>query len=190
MTTPLDALEMRAPQAPAPARASDADVLFPALPPDLDGLEGLNEFAKQITARDAKARLRGTAILVLRQQGYNRREIGRMVGMTPNAVRVALWRARQSGRLNELRGILEHDSLALAIESLNFHLKKKDKDCTIETLKGLGQFKSYNNSKVDGTPGFTMPALTVTIVNAPNQGGQQAIVSDPIGSPRADVPVG
>jgi hypothetical protein len=184
MSDSLDALEMR-PAVPAAAPVEPAeDVMFPALPAEI---EGANDYAKGLTERNAKARLKASAILILRQQGYNRREIGRMVGLTPNAVRVALWRARQAGKLNELRGILENDSLALAIESLNFHLKAKDKDATFETLKGLGQFRDYNNSKIDGAPAFTMPALQVTIVNAPNAGGQQ-IVSAPIGVPREDAP--
>lgn len=182
MPDSVDALETRAAStADAPVQALE-DVMFPALPKELGRL---NDFAAQTNERDVKARLRATAILVLKQQGYNRREIGRMCGMTPNAVRVALWRARSAGRLNDLRDVLQNDSMALAIEGLNYHLKKKDKDAIFKTLEGLGEFKSYNNNKNDGAAGYVMPALTVTIVNAPNQGGEQ-IVSTPVGSPRID----
>lgn len=181
MPDSVDALEMRE------ARAADTpepieDVMFPELPKELGEL---NDFAKELTERDAKVRLKANAILILRQQGKNRREIGRMLGMTPNAVRVALWRARKAGRLNDIRSILENDSAARAVESLNYHLDKKDKDSTFKTLEGLGLFRSYNNSKMEAGAGFVMPALNVTIVNAPNQGEQQ-IVSTPIGVPRKD----
>lgn len=184
MPDSLDALEMREAR---PAEAPDTpleDVMFPGLP---DGVIDTTEYAKGVSERNLKARMRATALLVLKQQGYSRHEIGRMLGMTANAVRVALNRARQAGRLNELRGILENDSLALAIEGLNFHLKKKDKEAVFKTLEGLGHFRNYNNSKMEGGAGFTMPALSVTIVNAPNAGEQQ-IISQPVGVPREDKP--
>lgn len=186
-TSPVDTLEMRdasALMAPAAADESIEDVLFPPLPP---GLDPENKRVKEITERDLKTKFRATALLVLRMQGYSRREIGQLMGMTPNCVRVSLNRARQKGHLGDLRAILENDSAALAVESLNFHLKKKDKDVTVETLKGLGHFRTYNHSKMEGVAGASMPALSVTIVNAPNaDGGQQAIVSTPVGMPRED----
>lgn len=184
MPDSLDAVEMRPARPDEPAPVPIEDVLFPDLPAELGEL---NDFAKTLTEKNVKAKMRATALLVLKQQGYNRREIGRMLNMTPNAVRVALNRARQAGKLNDLRSILESDSAALAIESLNFHLQKKDKDATFKTLEGLGHFRNYNNSKMEGGVGFQMPSLTVTIVNAPNA-GQQAIVSNPIGTPREDTP--
>lgn len=185
MPDTLDQLEMReARPAEAPAAPLE-EVMFPGLPEGVD-IAGV-DYAKGVNERNLKARMRATALLVLKQQGYSRHEIGRMLGMTANAVRVALNRARQAGRLNDLRSILENDSLALAIEGLNFHLKKKDKEAVFKTLEGLGQFRNYNNSKMEGGAGFTMPALSVTIVNAPNA-GQQQIVSSPVGVPREDKP--
>jgi DNA-binding CsgD family transcriptional regulator len=177
----VDALEMIPAVAPAKPELSDAEVLFPALPE----LGEQNEYAAITNTARVKARLRATALLTLRSQGHNTREIGRMLGMTPHAVQMALWRARKAGRLNDLRHILENDSAALAIDSLNFHLKKKDKDATFKTLEGLGHFKNYNHNAGTGGPVFQMPALTVTVVNAPNQGGQQ-LLSAPIGQPRED----
>lgn len=183
MPDSLDAIEMREVRVdPAPDTPIE-DIMFPDLPPDV---RDLNDAAKQVHERNVRTRMRSTVMLVMRQQGYTRREIGKFLNITPNAVRVALNRARAAGKLNDLRAILENDSLALAVESLNFHLKKKDKDLTLETLKGLGQFKSYNNTKNEGAPGFTMPSLTVTVVNAPNHAGEQVIVSAPVGTPRED----
>lgn len=183
MPDSVDALEVRAAHPAQPTEPDLADVLFPNLPPELGEL---NDYAKGVTEKNAKARLKATALLILKQQGHTRREIGRMLGMTANAVRVALSRARAAGKINELRGILENDSLALAIDSLNHHLLKKDKDATFKTLEGLGHFRSYQHQKHEG-PLAGMPALTINIVNAPNDGGQQQIIgSAPIGTPRAD----
>lgn len=160
------------------------DVLFPAVP---IADEDMNTFTKALSLREGKARTKATVLLVLRQQGRSMREIASLLEMTPNAVRVALQRARAAGKINELRGLLENDSLALAVESLNHHLKKKDKDATFKTLEGLGHFRNYNNSKMEGGAGFTMPPLTINIVNAPNNGGMQQIVgSAPVGAPRED----
>src|SRR4051812_31107430 len=120
-----DALDVRA-ASPAPAlKEPIEDIMFPALP---ENLSPLNDFAQQTNARNVRSRIRASAILALRSQGFNRMEIGKMVGLTPNAVRVALYRARRAGAINDLRDILQNDSMALAIESLNYHLKKKDKD--------------------------------------------------------------
>ena len=190
MPTELDQVEMQGVDVPAdaPDRPLE-DVLFPELP-DTKAFGGpLNKYAESLNSYQKARRLRSQAILLLREQGYSRKEIGKLCGMTPNAVRQALTRARREGKLNELRSILENDSLALAIESLNHHLLAKDKDATFKTLEGLGQFRAYNNSKHEGTPGFTMPALTVNVVAvAPPAAGAPAGEPGeaPLGVPRED----
>lgn len=183
MPDSLDALEMRDAHAPEAPATPLEDVMFPALPAGVDD----TDYTRGVNERTARARSKAAALLILKQQGYTRREIGRMLGMTANAVRVALNRARATGRLNDLRSVLENDSLALAIEGLNHHLRKKDKDAVFKTLEGLGHFRNYNNSKMEGGAGFVMPSLSVTIVNAPNA-GEQMIVSQPVGQPRVDKP--
>lgn len=135
------------------------ELLFPALPE----IAKDSKLGKAIAERLTKQRLRATAILTLQSQGFSRREIGRMCGMSPNAVRMALNRARKLGKLNDLRSILENDSMSLAIEGLNHHLRLKDKDAIFEHLKGMGQWRSYNNNKHDGVPPGGLPELNVVV---------------------------
>jgi hypothetical protein len=105
--------------------------------------------------------------------------------MTPNAVRVALNRARAANKLNDIATVLGSESAALAVESLNSHLKKKNLDATLETLKGLGHFRNYNNSKNEHVGSAGMPALVVNVM-APAVGAVQ-IATAPVGVPREDV---
>lgn len=135
------------------------DILFPGLP---DAAKD-SKLGKAIAERLTKQRLKAAAILTLQSQGFSRREIGRMCGMSPNAVRMALNRARKLGRLNDLRSVLENDSMALAVEGLNHHLRLKDKDAIFEHLKGMGQWRSYNNNKHDGVPAGGLPDLNVVV---------------------------
>lgn len=161
--------------------------LFPELP-----AEALETKAGQaLSFKLARSRAKGAALLILRQQGYTRKQIGQLLGMAPNAVRVALNRARAQGKLNELRGILENDSLALAVEGLNYHLEKRDKDAIFKHLEGMGHWKSYSNNKTDGGGATTLPPLTVNIQVAqlaPGVSGQPVVVSEPMGKPREDEP--
>lgn len=178
MAVPIEHLE--APALPAAVDdRPDEDVLFPGLPDDA----ALSKLGQSITERQAKHRLKAAALLALQQQGYSRREISRMLGMSVNAVRMALNRARKAGRLNDLRNILEHDSLALAIEGLNHHLRLKDKDAIFKHLEGMGQWRSYQHNKHDGVPPGGMPALQVVVQV---QAGAPVVESVPLGTPRED----
>lgn len=159
---------------------SDEDALFPPLPPEAD-----TPHAKEISFKLARSRAKAAALIALRQQGYTRKEIGRLLGMHPNAVRVALNRARSQGKLNELRAVLENDSLALAVEGLNYHLEKRDKDAIFKHLEGMGHWKSYSNNKSEGGGSTTLPPLQVNVSfnNAPVGA---VIASEPMGTPRED----
>lgn len=170
------ALEPVAPPADGPPLE---ELLFPNLPE----IAKDSKLGKAITERLAKQRLRAVAIITLQQQGFSRREIGRLCGMSPNAVRMALTRARAAGRLNDLRSILENDSMALAVEGLNHHLRLKDKDAIFEHLKGMGQWRSYNNNKHDGVPAGGLPELNV-VVNVVAGAPRPEVQA--LGVPRAD----
>jgi hypothetical protein len=169
MPEPSAALELR----PGSASPSLEDVVAPAgidvieIPSAVATLQaklGTNE-------QTVRMRVNAQALLALAQAGHTRRQIATALKMTPNAVKVALWRLRSAGLLNDLRDKLANDSAALAVDSLNFHLRKKDKDVTIETLKGLGHFKNHSNTKHEGgAGGFALPPLQVNVVF--NQGAQ------------------
>jgi predicted transcriptional regulator len=120
-------------------------------------LQGSNEQA-------VRARIRANRLIALAQAGYTRRQIAKLLGLKPNTVKVALWRARSSKRLNDLRDMLENDTSALAVDTVNHHLRKHDKDVAIEHLKGMGFYKNHSNVKNEGGSGFTMPPLTVNVL--------------------------
>lgn len=187
MPDDLDALELRPEMVvvdavPVPEVPIE-DVMFPALPPAV--CESQSSASRAFVQACTTGRARASAILILQQQGHSSREIGKMLGLSDVAVRQALSRARRAGRLNDLRQILENDSTALAVESLNHHLRAKDKQATFKHLEGMGHWKKFNNNTNEGSPTFVMPKLEVTVINAPNMGGQQ-IVSMPVGVPRED----
>lgn len=136
-------------------------------------------------------RARAQAILAMANAKMSKAQIAKALEMKPNAVKVALWRLRSKGLLNDLRDILENDSAALAVDSLNYHLKKKDPDLTAETLKGLGFFKNHSHAKHEGGgSGFTMPPLQVNVVfgaGAVPLPGQAPDFSEAVvGTPRVD----
>jgi hypothetical protein len=170
-----------------PAPEVIADVMFPALPdPELAAAQAKPATVRAARAQTERQRLKAAAILVLRAQGHGRDRIAKMLGMTPRAVRAALYRARAKGLLDDITGALEHDSLALAVDGLNYHLERKDKDAIFETLKGLGRFRQYSWAKHDGAL-TQMPPLTVNIITAPPRPDQgEVVVSTPMGTPRED----
>jgi hypothetical protein len=111
--------------------------------------------------------------------------MGRMLHMTPNAVRMALNRARKAGKIEDLRYLLENDCMALAVESLQHHLRLQDKEATFKHLEGMGVWKTYAHSRHEGGPTLTLPALQVNVQVA---AGAPVIESVPIGVPRGDEP--
>jgi hypothetical protein len=159
-----EALEVRPPDG-----VSDAldDILeSPAVATALDLIKqscGKNE-------RKTAERLRANAILAMAQAKMTRQQIAKQLGVKPNAVRVALWRLRSKGLLRDLQDKLENDLTALAIDSAQTHLKAKDKEFTLEHLKGVGFYKNHSHAKHDGGAGFVMPPLQVNVVF--NQGAQ------------------
>lgn len=141
------------------------------------------------STRTSKAR--AAAIVAMRLGGMKSREIGKVLGIKPDMVRMVLYRARKNGTCTDIRVLLENDSAALALESLNTHLRKKDKDVTLETMKGLGYFKHYSNNKNEGGAAFTMPALQVNVVlqhggPAPLPGQAHDFSEAAVGTPRVD----
>lgn len=117
-------------------------------------------------AQSVKALARRSALIALVKAGHPQRKIGEMLGLKPNAVRVAIWRARTDGHLNDLREMLNNEVSALAIDTVRHHLKKRNADVAVEHLKGVGLYKNHSNQKIDGpgAGGFQMPPFQVNIV--------------------------
>jgi hypothetical protein len=119
---------------------------------------------------------------------YTRDEISRVLDVSVGTVDRVLAKLRSDKKLREgFEDTLErvnNEALPLAMESLLDHLGKHDKEMTIETLKGRGVFRNYNNTKTEGGSAQPTRTFTVNIVNAPGQ-AQIAVPSDAIrGVPR------
>lgn len=129
-------------------------------------------------AQSVKALARRSALIALVKAGHSSRKIGEMLGLKPNAVRVAIWRARNDGHLNDLREMLNNEVSALAIDTVKHHIKKKNADVAIEHLKGVGLYKNHSNVKNEGGgAGFQMPPLQVNVV-VQNQAGAMPVTPE------------
>lgn len=135
---------------------------------DIDAVKVLQETMGTSEQR-VRVRMRDNAMIALVQAGHDRFSIAKLLGIKENSVRVALWRARARGELNDLRAILEHESSALAVNAINHHLRKKNPEVAIEHLKGMGFYKNHSHVRNDGVPPQGLPPLQVNIVltNAP-----------------------
>lgn len=182
------------------------DVLCPA---DLEFVEdvvvGSNGKVKHVTVPTAvkllkdelghkegavRRRARGQAVLIMKTSGMTRRQIGRVLNISENAVKMILIRARRANRLNDLRDILEHDVAANAIDRVNGAIlnKKSEKgvDVAVKTLEGLGHFRNYSHSKNEGAAGASMPALQVNVVFGPGQTESAPLDANVVGVARTD----
>src|SRR5262252_8218465 len=202
--SPIDALEVRKPEV---EETPIEDIMFPngyepPPPGKRGGTIGLPSAVQELkdklgsSEKTVRNRYRAQAILTLRAQfKWSRRDIARAFGMTENAVKVALWRARSGGLLNDLRDILEHDVAANAIDRVNAVIQDRKNprgdDHAIRTLEGLGHFRNYSHQKNEGAAGTSLPPLQVNVVI---QQGAQPLPGQPaldhseaaVGTPRED----
>lgn len=178
--------------APAEPQLSVADVIAP------EGLDVIPSAVEQLQVKlgtseqTVKMRARAGALLALAQAGKSRAEIAKALGMKPNAVKVALWRLRSAGLLNDLRDKLQHDVAANAVDCVNRAIvKDRNVDVAMEALKGVGFWKNHSHSKHEGGPGgFQMPPLQVNVIfgnGAQPLPGQAPDFSEAVvGTPRED----
>jgi predicted transcriptional regulator len=195
MADPVQALIEREPHAPAdqnPHALDPADVAFPELPADEIGDDDpkRKKVRELVAGRVSKQRLRARLLFALRAQHYSHGEIAELTGLSVNAVKKALQRARHAGILNDQRKTLEVESTDLAIDSLNYHLRRRDKKVTLAHLKGMGHYRNYSNQKNEGMAGLSMPPLQVNVTvqtGTPAPAPDVIDVSDgAIGVPRTD----
>lgn len=103
----------------------------------------------------------------LKATGYRTGQIATALGVSVVTVRTYLAKAREWGALNDVARDLRTRALPQAVENLIRGLDKGDKDYTLETLKGMGEFvRKGAGEKGPVAAGPTM-ALQVTFVNAP-----------------------
>lgn len=102
----------------------------------------------------------------LRAVGYRVAHIAQALSVSPSTVKLYLARAREIGALNDVARDLRTRALPQAVENLIKGLDKGDKDYTLKTLEGLGEFVRHSKDEHQGGPGATM-AFQVNFVNAP-----------------------
>lgn len=119
--------------------------------------------------RDAQRALVGG----LHVMGYARAEIAAILDVHINTVDRVLAKLRKDRQLKEgfqeTLERIENEALPLAMDSLLEHLKKHDKDITIEVLKGRGVFRNFSSNKNEGPSAVPQRSFVVNIVNAPGQ---------------------
>lgn len=142
--------------------------------------------------QQVRVRMRDNAMIALVHAGHDRFSIAKLLGVKPNAIKVALWRARRRGELNDLRLILENETSALAVDAINHALRKKDATIAVEHLKGVGLYKNHSFVRNDGVPPSGLPPLQVNVVvqNSPTMAAVTAETFDvspaALGVPRED----
>ena len=102
-------------------------------------------------------------IIELAAEGWTREEIAQELGMTRNALRVLLYKARQQGQLLDSEDRVVHQAVPLAIDNLINLLEKGDKHTTHEMLKGVGIWKSHAQTKNEGQTGPVVLAVKFEI---------------------------
>lgn len=120
----------------------------------------------QALSRELEKDYRVAVSVALRTLGWDTGRIAEKVGVSRQTVRDYLAYAREHKGLNDTLRDLELRAIPQAIENLIEGLEAKDKDYTLETLKGRGLFRNHSNTKTEGGQSGPLQ-LQVNFVNAP-----------------------
>lgn len=90
-------------------------------------------------------------VVALRLVGLRPKEIAGQLGISEHTVNQHLYMARLRGRLSDVGQILDNAVVPMAIENLIEGLEAKDKDYTLEVLKGRGAFRSHTHQASTGS---------------------------------------
>jgi hypothetical protein len=163
MPPSVDALEIRPAEAP---KVSVEETLFPPLLSLSPALRLRVNEKLAATTRLEEFREKAASILEMASQGYNQRAIARGLAIPDQVVKLALRRARKAGLIDDTGDILAHEVAPEAAKVVMHHLvRHKDRGTAIETLKGLGRFRTFANNKHEGGGGGSaMPPLQVNVV--------------------------
>lgn len=118
----------------------------------------------EILARKRDERVAMAA--ALRAAGTKVPLIASLLGVTANTVREYLACAREWGGLDDVLRDIEYRLVPRAVENVDYWLQRRDKDMTLEVLKGRGVLKPAVAHAATATPGATM-TVNVQFVNAP-----------------------
>lgn len=118
---------------------------------------------------------RALIVLAMRQDGYTAKEICAKTGLSQEAVRYAMRKARQSGRLRDVIDLIDNEAVPQAVENLMMKLRKNAEteefgDAEVQLLKGRGVFQNFNKNPSGAGAGSTLPALQINFIQ--NGGGE------------------
>jgi len=110
--------------------------------------------------RNGAAKKRLAKIIEMAALGYTRKQMALELSLqegkevTPMAIRSTLYRLRKQGQLSDTEARLTTEAAPMAAEVIIERLAEGDKVMAIETLKGLGVFKTHTAQKSDGQVGI------------------------------------
>lgn len=113
-------------------------------------------------------------IIEMASLGYTRKQMALELTLiegkevTPNAIRTGLYKLRKKGQLSNTEAVLTTQAAPLAAGVIIDKLEAGDKVIALETLKGLGVFKSHSAQKNTGQ--VAVQALQIVF-----QDGERAI---------------
>lgn len=177
---------------PAVADAIDIPVI-PGTEAERLSLEAFNAELKP--ARDPIERDKRYALVGgLMALGYTTKEIAEITKLSVRQVEITRKMLRQNkaivAGMEEALERIDNEAIPLAVDSMIAHLRREDKEMTIEALKGRGLFKTHVNQKNTGDPVGGNRSFNINIVVAPGQAPPQVsggdIVSLGVGAPRTD----
>lgn len=91
--------------------------------------------------------------VALRVVGLSAKQIAEQLGLEQTTVNQYLYVARQRGKLADVAEILDHQVVPMAVQNLIEGLEAKDKDYTLEVLKGRGAFRTHTHQQSTGSAG-------------------------------------
>jgi hypothetical protein len=145
--------------------------------------------ARDAVERDKRQALVGGLIAM----GYTTKEISDITSLSVRQVEITRRQLRDrkaiAAGIEEAIERIDGEAIPLAVDSLISHLRKEDKEMTIEALKGRGLFKTHVNQKNTGDPVGGNRAFNINIMMAPGQAAPQMagnVVSLGVGAPRTD----
>lgn len=145
--------------------------------------------------KDSKIYKVAMAVVALRAQGLQGQDVADQLGIPYNTMKTYLRRAVDRGWLTMGNFSSAEDKVELvlvdkAIRNASEMLDNRDKDMTIETLKGTGVFKQHQAVKVDNSTNIGL-ALKVQVEFPPLPNGVlQTVHPGSIGGARAaEIPI-